>query len=77
MSCSFSFKAIQNEVNSHANIISKLIDSGLEMARTRPLHADVTSNACEKLKDRFDVLQKASNARRENLQQVCDGFQVI
>ena len=73
----FHFKAIQNEVKSHANVIDKLINSGLEMAGTRPLQADVTKIACEKLKDRFGLLQKASDARRENLQQICDSFQVF
>ena len=71
-----SFKAIQNELNSHAHVIDKLVQNGIELARTCPLHADVTKIAFEKLKDRFGLLQKTSHARKDVLQQNCNAFQV-
>ena len=72
----FLIEAIQNEINSHAVVIKKLIENGLEMVRTRPLQTDAARTACGNLKDRFHFLQQASDARKEALQLSCDAFQV-
>ena len=46
------------------------------MAKTRPLRADEANKACEHLQHRFISLQKASEARKDILQQNCEAFQV-
>ena len=67
---------MQNELNNHSTVISKLIENGFELVKSRPFHAEVAKDASGKLKDRFNALQQASNARKAILQHDCDAFQV-
>lgn len=68
---------MQNELNNHLTVINKLVENGLEMTRTQPQQADEATNACEKLKKCFGLLQEASEARKDILQRDCEAFQVF